>query len=69
MLLAEDVREIDDMIFRREILSVIQCYCRKLPIGLKEAMDVYQWRFDFLVRTCPEKFEVRIEGYWNGFYS
>ena len=62
-------REIDEFIFNNAILKGIKAYMDNLHIGLKEALDLFQWRYDMLRVSSPAKFRNSEENYWAGFYS
>jgi hypothetical protein len=60
---------VDQHIFNNDILTGMRKFKEELSISLPAAMDLYQWRFNFLSEYYPTHFKGDLETYWEGFYS
>lgn len=65
----EIIETIDQLIFDRQVIAVLQAAKDALGIGLGESIEWLAWRHDQLRELAPEKFDDSAEEYWDVFYS
>lgn len=65
----EIIESIDQLIFDRQLIAVLQAAKKALGINLGESIEWLAWRHDRLRELVPEKFDGPAEAYWDGFYS
>jgi hypothetical protein len=68
-LTSEDLRELDQRIFKGDILSGIQYVRNRLQLSLGESQAVFVVRYEELRASAPQHFTESHEEYWEGFYS
>ena len=62
-------RSIDEELFAHLIIPALKRLRETASCSLQEALQSLPERYGFLRRTCPERFTVRHEDYWQGFVS
>lgn len=68
-LSAEQQQEVEELMYQRAILQGIKLLKTYAAIGLKEATELYSWRYAQVRATNPRRFSCSDEQYWAGFYS
>lgn len=63
------IAEIENHIFKNEILAGIKLIKETLGISLAESLELFSWMHRKLRITRPEEFLQSEQDYWNGFYS
>jgi hypothetical protein len=61
--------DVDELIFAHRILPALQAIRAQRGCGLREAIDLFQDRYNLLCAACPEEFTVSAEDYGHGVYT
>jgi hypothetical protein len=60
---------VDEHLYRGERIQAIKATGEDLGLSLRESLEAVHARWTTLKTTAPGRFQVSLDGYWDGVYS